>query len=315
MVSYEFCSTKIAKLTKDGIAKSWDIYNDTPWDESFDASHLVKQGSRSLIGKLPEFKSLSKAQQAELKSKEIIYHISNLLAGEHLGTSLAAKILLKCPDDSLDWIYFSSTVLSDERNHALALIKYLKEKIGYVYQPHPQLKKIFDALMDEGSFELQLFVAQISLEWTAVSLLSSLLLKNPEPLLAHLLKKIIKDEGRHLAFNHWVFTQLSKQRIVELQKPMDDLFFESIVAITSSFFSIPVWMEYGFGREGCRQYALHSLEELGVIKFYSKILQSKLTQCGFNSDKIVKRLNEELTDRLIQDQWRFEPEKSDSWQV
>ena len=307
METYHFISPRIEKLIKAAVVKSWNVYDDTPWEQGFDPELLRHQNVRSLIETLPEYTTLSSQQQQELKVKEVIYHISNLLAGEHMGTALAAQIVLECPQDSLDWSYFGSTVLADERNHALALIIYLKEKIGYYYQPHPQLQRIFAALMAEADFEIKLFVAQISLEWTAVSLLSSLLLKNPEPLLSHILKRIIHDEGRHLAFNHWVFSQLSSNRISVLQKPMEDLFFESIVAITSSFFSIPVWQEYGFSKESCRQHAVQNLEQFGVLRYYTKVLQSKFSQCGFKSERIVALLNKELVNRLLEDQWSFEP--------
>ncbi len=135
METYNFISPKIEKLIQDAVVKSWNIYEDTPWSEGFDPELLKNHNVRSLIESLPEFNSLSPKQQQEIKSKEIIYHLSNLLAGEHMGTALAAQIVLDCPQDSLDWSYFSGTVLADERNHALALIKYLKDKVGLYYQP------------------------------------------------------------------------------------------------------------------------------------------------------------------------------------
>ena len=45
-------------------------------------------------------------------------------------------------------------------------------------------------LIGTEAYEVKLFVGQVALEWTVVSLLSSLVLKNPEPLLKKILQRI-----------------------------------------------------------------------------------------------------------------------------
>jgi hypothetical protein len=229
------------------------------------------------------------------------------MAGEHLGVFLAAQIIRDCPNDSLDCAYFTSTVLADERNHMLALRRYLQEKVGVVFSPNPALAKIFDELMRETSYEVKLLASQLCLEWTAVSLISSIQFKNPEPLLRNILAAIIRDEGRHLRFNRWVFAHLTNARIAELQPRMEEMFFETTVAIVASFFAIPIWQQYGFAPDACRGYALRDLHARGAMRYFTRILPRQLERCRFRSNRLIHLLETELEQRVIDAHFELQP--------
>ncbi|WP_156820299.1 ferritin-like domain-containing protein [Synechococcus sp. PCC 7336] len=305
--NYFFRDKKLEKILHESLHDSCNIFDDFAWDTSFDASKIGSDCTHSSITGLPEFKKLTKHQQSELKAKELIYHVSNLLAGEHKAVSLAAKIMTECPQDSLDIVYCGTAILSDERNHFMALLRYLQDKVGFHYKPHPKLQATFDTLLAEESYEIKLFVSQIALEWTASSLLSSLLMKNPEPLLKQILVRIIKDESRHLAFNRWVFNHMQSEQLSRLKRSLEDLFFESLVAITASFFAIPVWKEYELSKSECINYTARDLEQRGVLRFYSQVLPRQLSRCNIYSDRLMSLIENNLLKKVIEAHYSYEP--------
>jgi hypothetical protein len=189
----------------------------------------------------------------------------------------------------------------------LVLRRYLREKAGVVFSPNPALARIFDELMRESSYEVKLFVAQLCLEWTAVSLITSIQFKRPEPLLRNVLAAIVRDEGRHLRFNRWVFAHLNNARIAELQPRMEEMFFEATVAIVASFFARPVWQQHGFAPDACRHYALRDLHERGAMRYFTRILPRQLERCRFKSNRLTHLLETELEQRVINAHFGLQP--------
>lgn len=307
--AYDFKSKAIEKLIHQALAQNNSAEQQDFWERhgTKKPAQLSSEEVPSLLENLPEYRKLSLKQKKELKFKEEVYHLSNLLAGEHEAVFIAAQVLVDSPQDIPDWTHAISTVLFDETKHFNMLKRYLKDKIGLYYAPHPQIQKILTALIKESSPEIKMFVSQVVLEWTATSLLASLLCKKPEPLLGEIIKIILKDEGRHLAFNRLAFAELYTRDLSGLEKNMEDMMFEAIVCCISSFFAIPVWQEYGFSKSSCRQYALESLKERGVMHFYSKLLPIELRRCHLHSERLIEFLEKDLAKRIIADHWSFEP--------
>ncbi len=302
-----FASPEIEKLLGDAACATWTVGQDPLWDRPLDIERIKDVGTPSLLQDIPGFTALSSTQRNDVIYHEGLYHLNNLMAGEHLGVFLAAQIIRDCPNDSLDCAYFTSSVLADERNHMLVLRRYLREKAGVVFSPNPALAKIFDELMRETSYEVKLLASQLCLEWTAVSLISSIQFKNPEPLLRNILAAIVRDEGRHVRFNRWVFAHLTNARIAELQPRMEEMFFEATVAIIASFFAIPVWQQYGFAPDACRHYALRDLHERGAMKYFTRILPRQLEHCRFKSDRLIHLLETELAQRVLDAHIELQP--------
>ncbi|MBP6217064.1 MAG: ferritin-like domain-containing protein [Oligoflexales bacterium] len=296
---YDVKDPKIGKLIKKSVDGQWDFLKDLPWNNTVDIENMMNmQGGVSFISDLPEFKKMSENQRQHLILEEGVYHLCNLLIGEYKGIKLASHIMTNCPN--MDWVVFMSTVLSDERSHFLALSKYLKEKIGILYAPDPSLTLILDQLCEEKSIEIQLFVSQVVLEWTATSLLSSLALKTKEPLLGELIRRIISDEGRHLAFNGCVLSHLDENRRERIKPRLEDQVYEGIRACLSSLIAVPVWDKYEFSKESCIKLAIRSIEEKGVVQFYRHVIPKQLGIYGLLTDSLLKRIDKDLIPWLIQ---------------
>jgi hypothetical protein len=87
---------------------------------------------------------------------------------------------------------------------------------------------------------------------------------------------------------------------------MEDMFFETTVAIIASFFAIPVWRQYGFAPDACRDYALRDLNARGAMRYFTRILPKQLERCRFKSDRLVRLLETELEQRVIDAHFELE---------
>jgi hypothetical protein len=304
---FVFASPEIEKLLGDAACATWTVGNDPLWHRPLDFERIKEAGTASLLREIPGFAALSATQRNEVIYRESLYHLHNLMAGENLGVFLAAQIIRDCPNDTLDCAYFTSTILADERNHMLALRRYLREKVGVAFSPNPALAHVFDELMRETSYEVKLLASQLCLEWTAVSLITSIQFKNTEPLLRNILAAIVSDEGRHVRFNRWVFAHLTDARIAQLQPRMVEMFFETTVAIVVSFLALPVWQQYGFAPDACRGYALRDLHARGAMRYFTRILPRQLERCGFQSARLIHLLETELEQRVMAAHFELQP--------
>ena len=137
-------------------------------------------------------------------------------------------------------------------------------------------------------------------EATATSTMESLYVRCREPLLAAILRRIMRDEARHLAFSYVIAGTLGHRYTPSQYRSMEDIMFEAVVACLSTFLAEPVWHEMGFPREVARRCALDQMVARGVIASYARVVPRQLAQRGFPSDRLAKLLREDLVPRLME---------------
>jgi hypothetical protein len=291
----------IQTIISQGVKQQWNIFADLDWAAAIDIEKIAGSDYRPLIEDFAPFKKLSPNQQEELRLHEIIYHTCNLLAGEYYGIHICATIMSHCYQrQKNDWAFAVSTILNDERNHYLALHRYLDEKLHIIYPPHSLLNNLLQSLVQESRFEIQLFVSQVILEWTAASLLSSLVVRNQEPLFAGIVGRILKDEGRHLAFSRIVSQQTDTKQKEKIKKDMEDTVYEGIRACIAALIATPVWKEYGFKTKDCVEHAFSHMHKKGVFHFYKNVLPLQLKNYGLLSERLRTLIEDDLIPSLLQ---------------
>jgi hypothetical protein len=141
----------------------------------------------------------------------------------------------------------------------------------------------------------------VVLEWTAASLVSTLLTQSREPLLAAILRANLRDEARHLAFSQELREPLALVFAGRVPREMEDLVFESVRASASALLAEPVWSELGLPLRQMRKHALERLEKLGVLDRYRKLVPQQLERCGFPVERLQRRLGRDLLKGLVAD--------------
>jgi hypothetical protein len=133
---------------------------------------------------------------------------------------------------------------------------------------------------------------------TACSMLHSLFMRAKEPLLADMIRKILRDEARHAAFSYEVTGAVLAGQSRAARLEMEDMLFESVVACISGFLPIAAWREEGFSIPECRQAAVRALAEARVFDFYGRVFPQCLERYGLATDRLRALVAEDLPRRV-----------------
>jgi len=272
---------------------------DLPWPEepAWAALELEISDASSLLSRLPQFRRMSGPQREALKRSELASHLGTLAFGEGRAVTLAGDtVILSNPEDGLAR-WFLGTLLADEAKHFLVLRQYVDEVLQRRVYPHAPLEGVFQQLAAEKDYALNLLVGQVVLEGAAASLLSSLLLGTREPLLRELLKRIGRDEARHMRFAHLAFVH-SEDLTPARRRRMEEILFEAAYAALASLVSERSWEEFDLPRARARAVTLEALRQRGVLTYYARVLARQLAQRGFPAEELGHTLETRLLQRL-----------------
>ena len=125
-------------------------------------------------------------------------NLSQFMHGEQGAMLTAAKIV-----ETVPWIdakYYASTQTMDEARHTEVFAKYLHEKLGEAYPMNPFLDAQIMALLEDSRWDIAYLGMQIIIESLALAAFGDMLRRTDEPLLKKLLRYVMADEARHVAF-------------------------------------------------------------------------------------------------------------------
>ncbi|HUY67514.1 MAG TPA: ferritin-like domain-containing protein [Acidimicrobiales bacterium] len=202
---YERCRTQLVTLYNKAMGSQWNSVTDLDWDTDVDPEGLVDRdgpmmrliriassepGSPIASWDDPEFTALG----IEMFKASI----SQFMHGEQGAMLTAAKIV-----ETVPWIdakYYASTQTMDEARHTEVFAKYLDLKVGEAYPMSPFLEEQITVLLEDSRWDIAYLGMQIVIESLALAAFGDMLRRTTEPLLIKLLRYVMSDEARHVAF-------------------------------------------------------------------------------------------------------------------
>jgi len=88
----------------------------------------------------------------------------------------------------------------DEARHVEVFSRYVHDKLEWEWPITPSLKELLDATIQDSRWDFKYLGMQIIIEGLAMAAFGNLYQIAQEPLLKELLKYVMKDESRHVAF-------------------------------------------------------------------------------------------------------------------
>jgi hypothetical protein len=135
-------------------------------------------------------------QQLRIESQG--WRLSQFLHGEQGALVCTAKIV-----ETVPWIdakYYASTQVMDEARHVEVFAKYLNEKWPSQYPVNVHLKTLLDDIIADSRWDMTYLGMQIMVEGLALAAFGFTAQITNEPLLKKLLRYVMADEARHVAF-------------------------------------------------------------------------------------------------------------------
>ena len=163
--------------------------------------------------------------------------------GEQGALMCTAKIV-----ETVPWIdakYYASTQVMDEARHVEVFAKYLDDKLSGHYPINAHLKLLLDDIVNDSRWDMTYLGMQIMVEGLALAAFGFIHQLTTEPLLKQLLRYVMSDEARHVAFGvlslKEYYAELTDAELGERQ----EFAFEAAVRMRDRFLQQEVWDRMG----------------------------------------------------------------------
>jgi hypothetical protein len=233
---------------------------------------------------------------AQLANESLTWRMSQFMHGEQGALICTAKIV-----ETVPWIdakYYAATQVMDEARHVEVFAKYLDTKVQDHYPINTHLQLLLDDIINDSRWDMTYLGMQIMVEGLALAAFGFMHQLTEEPLLKQLLRYVMADEARHVAFGvlslKEYYEGLSAAEIRERQ----EFAFEAAVRMRDRFLQQEVWERMGVPVKPLVAGLLDIPQEENIFQqmLFSKIVPNckKLGLLDAGDDKWLRRRFEEI---------------------
>jgi hypothetical protein len=281
---YERTRAGLAKLYERAKTSQWNGTTDLDWSIDVDVESVARemQGAvahlRQRLVDLPNspLKSWGEPQWTELAIQAFNWRMSQFLHGEQGALICTAKIV-----ETVPWIdakYYASTQVMDEARHVEVFSRYLDTKLEGHYPVNPALQLLIDDILRDQRWDMTYMGMQIMVEGLALAAFGFMHAVTEEPLLKKLLRYVMSDEARHVAFGvlslKEYYAELSGTEIRERQ----EFAFEAALRMRDRLMMQAVWEHCGIERAAITQ-MLFEVRKPGVNPFQAALFSKIVPNC------------------------------------
>jgi hypothetical protein len=176
----------------------WNSTTQLAWDTEVDPEGEILPAVANPLGDYGPYKKLNEKEKARFRRGQISLQLSQFLHGEQGALLTASQLVSAVP--WIDAKYYASTQTMDEARHVEVFQRYLREKLEWQWPINPNLKKLLDMILTESRWDFKYLGMQILVEGLAMAAFGNMFQLTKEPLLKEIVKYVMKDESRHVAF-------------------------------------------------------------------------------------------------------------------
>ena len=186
---------------------------------------------------------LSKTEEQKFLYSITSWMLSQFLHGEQGALFAAAQVTEAV--QFFDGKLYGATQVMDEGRHVEVFHRYLDQKLNKLYQVNDNLFVIIDSLMSDGRWDMKFLGMQIMVEGLALAAFGFQHQITTEPLLKKLLRYVMSDEARHVAFGVLSLKEVYEGMSDSEMKVRQEFAFEAAVRMRDRFLSQEVWDRMG----------------------------------------------------------------------
>ena len=237
------------KLYEKAKHSQWNGQTDLDWSIDVDQEKVVADNAaaNNFIGDVDlsgtPFEKWDEKQWLELGLESMNWTLSQFMHGEQGALLCTAKIV-----ETVPWIdakYYASTQVMDEARHVEVFAQYLDTKLSGHYPVNAHLQLLLDDIIEDGRWDMTYLGMQIMVEGLALAAFGFMHATTTEPLLKKLLRYVMSDEARHVAFGvlslKEIYEDLTQPEIRERQ----EFAFEAAVRMRDRLLQQEVWERMG----------------------------------------------------------------------
>jgi hypothetical protein len=247
---YSLARPALRKLYEKAKVGQWNATTDLPWDTAVDIEKTVIEDQELLgtgidpsvyVGTPVQTWGDKEWLQFGIESRN--WSLSQFLHGEQGALICTAKIVETVP--WYDAKLYASTQVVDEARHVEVFGRYLDEKLGGSFQINAHLRMLLDDIIHDSRWDMTYLGMQVMVEGLALAAFGFLHQTTREPLLKQLLRYVMSDEARHVAFGVLSLKEVYEGMTDAELKDRQEFAFEAAVRMRDRFMSQEVWERMG----------------------------------------------------------------------
>ena len=224
------------KLYEKAKHSQWNGETDLDWSIEVDPMELVAL-QRQSFGQTPEQRAIATAgtpfekwgdkEFDQLGMESNNWMLSQFMHGEQGALICTAKIV-----ETVPWIdakYYAATQVMDEARHVEVFAKYLDTKLNGHYPLNAHLGLLLDDIIEDSRWDMTYLGMQIMVEGLALAAFGLMHAVTPEPLLKQLLRYVMSDEARHVAFGVLSLKEYYQELTLDEIRERQEFAFEAAV--------------------------------------------------------------------------------------
>ncbi len=267
---------KLNKLYEKAKTAQWNGETDLDWSIDVDPTQVITADDPGIVGWFrnnpdsPLYKIDDKGWE-QVRTEGVNWRLSQFMHGEQGALLCTAKLV-----ETVPWIdakYYAATQVVDEARHVEVFAKYINEKLDGEYPINPHLRMLLDDIINDSRWDVTYLGMQIMVEGLALAAFGFMHALTEEPLLKKLLRYVMSDEARHVAFGvlslQEVYEGLGQAEILERQ----EFAFESALRMRDRFLQQEVWERMDID---VRSMVQLQLDQPNEQKEFQRLLFSKI---------------------------------------
>ena len=271
---YERDRTQLVTLYNKAMGSQWNSVTDLAWSIDVDPERLVREmGDDAVppiyrkVATLPgsPIATWTEAEFTRLGVELMKARLSQFMHGEQGAMITAAKIV-----ETVPWIdakYYAATQTMDEARHTEVFAKYLDLKLGDAYPMSPFLEEQITSLIEDGRWDIAYLGMQIVIESLALAAFGELHRTVTEPLLKKLLRYVMSDEARHVAFGILSLGELYRELSSAELKERQEFLAENTLRNRARSTTPEVWDRLGVPVDQVLPYIVEAAQSMGGSVF------------------------------------------------
>ena len=255
---------KLDRLYEKAKTSMWNGATDLPWEIEVDQEEVARNNAASNSTGLSQGMDVAGTPFEKWGDKEWLqvgvesqnWTLSQFMHGEQGALVCTARIV-----ESVPWIdakYYASTQVMDEARHVEVFAKYLDEKLSGHYPINAHLKMLLDDIIQDSRWDMTYLGMQIMVEGLALAAFGFIHQLTTEPLLKQLLRYVMSDEARHVAFGVLSLQDYYQELTTAELRERQEFAFEAAVRIRDRFLQQEVWERMGIPVKDAVQLVMQS---------------------------------------------------------
>jgi P-aminobenzoate N-oxygenase AurF len=234
----------------------WNGTTQLAWDTDVDPEHgIIPEVVNPLIG-YPPYDRLSAREKNRLRHGQVALQLSQFLHGEQGAFIVASQLVGAVP--WIDAKYYAGTQTMDEGRHVEVFSRYLREKLEWQWPVNESLKELLDATIKDSRWDFKYLGMQIIIEGLAMAAFGNLFQLTTEPLLKELVRYVMKDESRHVAFGVLSLTDFYDDMSAGEMRDREDFIIYACELMRNRLVGDQIATAMGWDREEVKQVVLAS---------------------------------------------------------